>query len=168
MAILRGGVAFCAKHPGETRALLAGGTVARVRVRPPDGGTEGHSPECFPSPLCISRKPQSTKNQKSISLRAPPLLERTEPQEKKKTTKAEGYDRACNRQEKTWGSKQGNGEVSEKSQGKRVKVPVDSIPKAHTWLPDGALASGVQSCGRERGGRLYTAVAQDAKMDILG
>jgi hypothetical protein len=49
--------------------------------------------------------------------------------------------------------------VSEKSHGKRVKVPVDSIPKAHTWLPDGALACGVQNCfcrarycgGAERG-----------------
>jgi len=38
----------------------------------------------------------------------------------------------------------GDGEESEKSYGKRVKVPVDSIPKAHPWLPDGALASGVQ------------------------
>ena len=42
--------------------------------------------------------------------------------------------------------------MSEKSHGKRVKVPVDSIPKAHTWLPDGALASGVQNCGCERAG----------------
>jgi hypothetical protein len=57
--------------------------------------------------------------------------------------------------------------VSEKSYGKRVKVPVDSIPKAHTWLPDGALASGVQNCGRERAGGAYTAVAQDAKMEIV-
>ena len=35
----------------------------------------------------------------------------------------------------------------EKSYGKRVKVPVDPIPEADTWLPDGALASGVQNCG---------------------
>ena len=61
----------------------------------------------------------------------------------------------------------GNGEVSEKSRGKRVKVPVDSIPKAHTWLPDGALAPGVQNCGCERGGGVYTAVAQDGKIEIL-
>ncbi len=33
----------------------------------------------------------------------------------------------------------------EKSYGKQVKVSVDSIPKAHTWLPDGVLASGVQN-----------------------
>jgi len=57
--------------------------------------------------------------------------------------------------------------VSEKSHGKRVKVPVDSIPKAHTWLPDGASASGVQNCGCERARGVYTAVAQDAKMEIL-
>ena len=35
----------------------------------------------------------------------------------------------------------GDGEVSEKSYGKQITVPVGSIPKAHTWLPDGALAS---------------------------
>ena len=38
----------------------------------------------------------------------------------------------------------GEGEVSEKSDGKRFKVPVDCIPKAHTCLPAGALESGVQ------------------------
>jgi len=58
-------------------------------------------------------------------------------------------------------------EVSEKSGGKRAKRAVDSIPKAHTSLPDGALVSGVQDCGRERAGEVYTAVAQDAKMEIL-
>ncbi len=57
--------------------------------------------------------------------------------------------------------------MSEKSYGKRVKVPAGSIPKAHTWLPDGALASGVQNCGRERAGGVYTAVAQDAKIEIV-
>jgi hypothetical protein len=31
----------------------------------------------------------------------------------------------------------GDGEVSVKSHAKRVKVPVDSIPKPHAWLPDG-------------------------------
>jgi hypothetical protein len=46
-------------------------------------------------------------------------------------------------------------------------VPVDFIPKAHTWLPDGALASGLQNCGCERAREVYTAVAQDAKMGIL-
>jgi hypothetical protein len=46
-------------------------------------------------------------------------------------------------------------------------VPVESILKAHTWLPDGALASGVQNCGRERAGGMYTAVAQDVRMEIL-
>jgi len=29
--------------------------------------------------------------------------------------------------------------------GKQIKVPVGSISKAHTWLPDGALASEVQT-----------------------
>jgi hypothetical protein len=40
--------------------------------------------------------------------------------------------------------------VPEKSHGKRLKVPFDSIRKAHAWLPDGGLASGVQNCGGER------------------
>ena len=35
--------------------------------------------------------------------------------------------------------------MSEKLYGKQIKVPVGSIPKAHTWLPDGALASEVQT-----------------------
>jgi hypothetical protein len=73
----------------------------------------------------------------------------------------------CNRQEKTGGTGRGGGEASEISRGKRVKAPVDSIPKAHTWLPDGALASGGRDCGRERAGGMYTAVAQDVKMEIL-
>lgn len=46
----------------------------------------------------------------------------------------------------------GEGEVSEKSRGQRVRVPVDPILKAHTWLPDGTLATGVRNCGRERAG----------------
>jgi len=37
--------------------------------------------------------------------------------------------------------------VSEKSLGKWVKAPVESIPKAHASLPNGALASGMQNCG---------------------
>ena len=40
--------------------------------------------------------------------------------------------------------------MSEKSVGKRVRVPVDSILKARTWPPDGALATGVRNCGCER------------------
>jgi hypothetical protein len=36
----------------------------------------------------------------------------------------------------------------EKSRGKRVKSPVDSIPKVRAWLPNGGLASGG---GRKRG-----------------
>jgi hypothetical protein len=56
--------------------------------------------------------------------------------------------------------------VSEKSHGKRIEVPVDSIPKAHTRLPDGTLASGPQNCGCERAGGVYNVVAQDAKMEI--
>jgi hypothetical protein len=42
--------------------------------------------------------------------------------------------------------------VSEKSLGKRVRVPVDSILKAHDWLPDGALAPGVRNCCCARAG----------------
>ena len=55
----------------------------------------------------------------------------------------------------------------EKSYGKRVKLPVDSIPEAHTWLSEGALASGVPNCGANGAGGAYTVVAQDAKMEIL-
>ena len=57
--------------------------------------------------------------------------------------------------------------MSEKSHGRRVKAPVDSITKGHTWLPDGRLASRVQNCGCARGGRVYTAVAQGAKIEIV-
>jgi hypothetical protein len=89
---------------------------------------------------------------------------------------SEGIDIGCpcpqgrvrDQQEKTWGGKRRDGEVSEKSCGKRVKVAVDSIPKAHTALPDGALASEVQYRGCERTGGMYTTVPQDAKMEILG
>ena len=47
----------------------------------------------------------------------------------------------CFQSAKTWGSKERDGEVPEKSQGIRVKMRVDSILAAHTGLPDGALAS---------------------------
>jgi len=57
--------------------------------------------------------------------------------------------------------------VSEKSHRKRFKVPVDPIPTAHAELPDGALAAGVQNCGRERAAGVYIVVPQDAKMKIL-
>lgn len=60
----------------------------------------------------------------------------------------------------------GDGEVSEKSHGKRVKVPVDAKPKAPIWLPDAELASGVQDCGRKQAGRMHTVVIRDAKMEI--
>jgi hypothetical protein len=46
-------------------------------------------------------------------------------------------------------------------------TPVDSIPRRAFALPDGALAAGVQTSGCEGAGRVYTAVAQDAKMEIL-
>jgi hypothetical protein len=58
--------------------------------------------------------------------------------------------------------------VSEKSHGKRVKVPVDAKPKAPIWLPDAELASGVQDCGRKQAGRMHTVVIRDAKMEIPG
>jgi hypothetical protein len=54
-----------------------------------------------------------------------------------------------------------------KSRRQRVKVPVESIPKAHRWLSDGALASGLQNCGCARAGGVYNAAVQDAKMEIL-
>jgi hypothetical protein len=57
--------------------------------------------------------------------------------------------------------------VSKKSHGKRGKVPFGSMPKAPTGLPDAALASGVENCGRERASGVYTAVVRDAKMEIL-
>ena len=56
--------------------------------------------------------------------------------------------------------------MSEKSYGKRVEMPVDSISKAHTWLPDGPLACGVQNCGCKQASGAHSAVAQDAKMEI--
>jgi hypothetical protein len=36
--------------------------------------------------------------------------------------------------------------------GNVLKVPADSVQKVHTWPPDGALATGVRNCGRERAG----------------
>ena len=56
--------------------------------------------------------------------------------------------------------------MAKKLRGKRGKFAVDSIPKARPWLPNGVLASGVQYCGCEQG-RVYTAVVQFAKMEIL-
>ena len=73
------------------------------------------------------------------------------------------------RQEKTWGSKQGGWRGLREIE--RVKVPVDSIPKAHPALRD-QITRWSRSAGEckmaianEPGG--YTAVAQDAKMEIL-
>ena len=57
--------------------------------------------------------------------------------------------------------------MSEKSRGKRVKVPDNPTPRARPWLPDGGLASGVEYRGSERAAGLYTTVAKDAKMEIL-
>ena len=56
----------------------------------------------------------------------------------------------------------------EKSCVKRAKVPVDSIPRAHRWLPDGAPPSGVKGFGSKRAGGVYAAVVQEAKMETLG
>lgn len=64
------------------------------------------------------------------------------------------------------GRQAGDGEVSDKSYGKRIKLPVDSIPKAQAWLPDGALVSGVRNWGCKRAGRVNSPVARDAKMEI--
>jgi hypothetical protein len=58
--------------------------------------------------------------------------------------------------------------VCEKSRGKRVEVPVGCIRKACRLLPDGSLVSGLQRCGWEGAGGVYTAVARDAKKEILG
>jgi len=57
--------------------------------------------------------------------------------------------------------------VPEESYRKPAKGPVDSIPMVHTWLPDGGLASRAQDCGRDRAGGMYTAEAQDTKIEIL-
>jgi len=57
--------------------------------------------------------------------------------------------------------------VPEKSQGIRVKVPVDSLLTAHTRLPDGALASEGRIALANDPVGVYTAAAQDAKKEIL-
>ena len=57
--------------------------------------------------------------------------------------------------------------MPEKSQGIRVKVPVDSILAAHTRLPDGALASEGRIALANDPVGVYTAAAQDAKKEIL-
>jgi len=41
------------------------------------------------------------------------------------------------------------------------------MPKTHTQLLDGALASGVLNFDCGRAGGVYTALARDAKMEIL-
>jgi hypothetical protein len=63
-------------------------------------------------------------------------------------------------------SGRGDGEVSEQSHGKRVKVPVDAKPKAPIWPPDVVVVPGVQNCIRERACRVYNTVARDTKMEI--
>jgi hypothetical protein len=40
---------------------------------------------------------------------------------------------------------------------------IDSVPKAHTWQPDGALASGVRCCGCV----IYDFPPEDAKLEIF-
>ena len=45
-------------------------------------------------------------------------------------------------------------------------VPYPSVPKAHTWLSDGTLGSGVPDCGRKQAGRMYFAVVRNAIMEI--
>ena len=51
--------------------------------------------------------------------------------------------------------------------GNGSKVPADSIPKAHTWLPDGALAAWSAELRLRTSRWVYTAGVQDAKMEIL-
>ena len=75
--------------------------------------------------------------------------------------------RVRNQQKKTWGSKQGGWRGVREIVWETDKVSVGSISKAHSWLPDGALASEVQNCGCKQASGAYTAVAQDAKMEIL-
>jgi len=60
----------------------------------------------------------------------------------------------------------GGGEVSEKTYGKRVKVPAYFHPDGAHWAARW-LAPGVQNCACERAGGEYIAVAQDTKMEIL-
>lgn len=48
------------------------------------------------------------------------------------------------------GNQAEDGEPPEKLDGDRLKVPVDSIPKARSCLPDGALrleGNALQNCG---------------------
>ena len=51
----------------------------------------------------------------------------------------------------------------EESNGKRVKRLVDSIPKAHTWLPDGMVALGVRNCSCKRADGAYTLGCREPK-----
>jgi hypothetical protein len=52
------------------------------------------------------------------------------------------------------------------SYGKRVKLPVDSIPKLHAWLPTGTREHGEQNYGRDRPGGLYTIAVRGAKIEV--
>jgi len=56
--------------------------------------------------------------------------------------------RVRNGYEKNLGSKQGSRGVREIA-WETMRVPVDSIPKERTWLPDRALTSGAQNCDPE-------------------
>ena len=63
----------------------------------------------------------------------------------------------------TWGSKQGDGEVSKKSREEQVNVPVGSIRKARRLL----RASGLPKCARKRASWVYARPCPDAKTEIL-
>ena len=67
---------------------------------------------------------------------------------------ARGVESATSRR-KPGEASRGDGEVSEKSFGKQIKVPVGSIPKAHTWLPDRALPPGAQIVVAKKPGSVY-------------
>ena len=59
---------------------------------------------------------------------------------------ARGVESAAGRQ-KPWEASGGMARCPRNRMGNGSKVPVHSIPKAHTWLPDCALAPGVRNCG---------------------
>jgi hypothetical protein len=49
---------------------------------------------------------------------------------------------------------------------RRAGFPQGYLAVPARWLPDGAVASGVQNCRRKQAGGMYTAMTQDAKMEI--
>jgi protein-S-isoprenylcysteine O-methyltransferase Ste14 len=61
-----------------------------------------------------------------------------------------------------------DGKVCEKSREKRVEIAVGCIRKVCGPPPDDLLVSELQNRGWKRAGRMYTAIASDAKKELLG